>query len=137
MITVRDLLKKTKIHEEIANATGPAGNPAIPGTGDDAQAFPRADNKYKKQNEKDSSAIMRRLQTGVFAGNTTFKVPTHIFEKAKHEKIKGKHWRKYMEDNDLHPEIREFARKNPKSPIIFEDEKTGYMFYAKYGKKRK
>ena len=137
MITIRDLLKKTKIHEEIANATGPAGNPAIPGTGDDAQAFPRADNKYKKQNEKDSSAIMRRLQTGVFAGNTTFKVPTHIFEKAKHEKIKGKHWRKYMEDDELHPEIREFARKNPKSPIIFEDEKTGYMFYAKYGKERK
>lgn len=122
----------TKIREEIANVTGAA----VPGTGDDPQAFPRADNKYKKQNEKDSNAIMRRLQTGIFAGNKTFKVPSNIFEKARYEKLKGKHWRKYIEDDDLHPEIREYARKNPKSPIIFEDEKTGYMFYAKYGKKR-
>ena len=124
------------ITEEIANATGPAVNPAIPGTGDDPQAFPRADNKYKKQNEKDSSAIMRRLQTGVFAGNKTFKVPSDVFNLARLQKAHGQHWKTYLNRNEFHPEIRDFANKS-KGPIIFEDEKTGYMFYARYGKKAK
>lgn len=121
------------VNEEIANVTGPA----VPGTGDDPQAFPRADNKYKKQNEKDSNAIMRRLQTGMFAGNMTFKVPSEIFDKARHQKMKHKHWRTYIESEEFHPEIREYAKKKPNDPIIFEDEKTGYMFYARYGKKGK
>jgi hypothetical protein len=121
------------ITEEIANVTGPA----VPGTGDTGEAFPRPDNKYKKQNEKDSSAMMRRLPTGMFAGNMTFMVPSVVFNKARNQKMDYKHWRTYLDNSDIHPEIRDFAKKNPKDPIIFEDEKTGYMFYARYGKKGK
>ena len=52
------------------------------------------------------------------------------------EKRKGKHWRTYIKDETFHPAIREFAHKHPKKPIIFEDEKTGYMSYARYSRKK-
>ena len=131
----------------IANVTGAA----VPGTGDDPQAFPRANNKYKKQNLKDASAIQRRLaplmvaeeeekpklETGKFAGHTTFKVSDSDFDHARNQKAKGVHWKTYMKNSPHYEQIRSHARKNPKSPIIFEHEKTGYMFYAKYGKERK
>lgn len=129
--------KEFGIQEEIANVTGAA----VPGTGDDPQAFPKSNaiKKHKmmtraKPNEVGSSIM--EVKRGKFAGEETFVVPSHVFERARFHKAKGKHWRTYISDETFHPAIREYAYKS-KGPIIFEDEKTGYMCYARYGKKRK
>jgi len=134
------------------NATGTA----VPGTGDDAQAFPRGEplKRYKKKTSKEQQAVsndvalLRRAtpmteeaertgdyKTGMFAGSTTFVVPSDIFHEAKHQKKKGKHWRTYIGEEDHWRHIREYAAKNPKKAIILQDENTGAMCYARYGKK--
>lgn len=129
-----------------ANATGAA----VPGTGDDAQAFPKGESlkRYKKKSEKEQDAqtmgismmrrktpMMEEKKTGMFAGSTTFVVPSNIFHEAKHQKQKGKHWRTYIGEEDHWRHIREYANKNPKKAIILQDENTGAMCYARYGKK--
>lgn len=135
-----------------ANATGAA----VPGTGDDAQAFVKgpARKRYKDNNEDEQEdqslgiAMLRRktpmaeetqrtgdYKTGMFAGSTTFVVPSNIFHEAKHQKQKGKHWRTYIGEEDHWRHIREYAVKNPKKAIILQDENTGAMCYARYGKK--
>ena len=149
---MKKFIRKTYT-EEIANVTGAA----VPGTGDDAQAFPKGDplKKYKKKNEKGQDtqeagiSLMRRAtpmmeeadktgdyKTGTFAGSTTFVVPSNIFHEAKMQKQKGKHWRKYIGEEDYWRHIREYAAKYPKKAIILQDENTGAMCYARYGSKK-
>lgn len=70
-----------------------------------------------------------------FAGAAVFEVAPHIFHNARLEKRKGKHWRTYLEEDDCLAEIREYANKNPGKAIILQNERTGEMCYARYGKK--
>jgi hypothetical protein len=93
---MKKLIRRKTYTEEIANSTGPA----VPGTGDDAQAFPKGEplKRYKKKTEKeqqdvsDDISLLRRAtpmmeeadktgdyKTGTFAGSTTFVVPSNIF----------------------------------------------------------
>ena len=138
------------VDEEAAGTSSGAGQ--IAGLGSTSPGKPAnfaepgvpAKNKYKKKNEQESPVmgdILRRPMlarlsenTGKFAGHTTHKVPHNIFNKITQEKAKGKHWRKYLDEGEHTSHIREFAKKNPKKPIIIEDEKTGYMCFARYGK---
>jgi hypothetical protein len=139
--------KKGKLNEQApVNSSGGGG---IAGLGVGPQGEPgvssSAMNRHKKENEQNSPVmtnILRRkpldvplVEMGVFAGHKTFKVPRMVYERAVHEKIKGKHWTKYVGDGDIGKAIREYANKNPKSPIILEDQKTGYMCFARYGRK--
>lgn len=120
-------------------AAGKPANFAEPGVSPKTQ--------YKKKNEKESPVmgdILRRPMlstlhenTGMFAGNMTHKVPRHVYTKIVQEKAKGKHWRKYLGEHESTVGIREYANRNPHKPIIIEDEDTGYMCYARYGKSRK
>ena len=71
-----------------------------------------------------------------FAGSVVFEVSTNVFHLAKNEKRKGKHWRKYLDEDDCFAEIREYARKNPGRGIVLRNENTGEMCYARYPKKR-
>jgi hypothetical protein len=78
------------------------------------------------------------VKRGKFAGNTTFKFPTNKYNSFLHQSKRDRSWWKtYMgEDTDgALDEIRQYAKKNPKAPIIFEDDDTGACFYARYGKK--
>ena len=103
-------------------------------------------NKYKKENEQESPVmgdILRRPMlarltenTGIFAGHMTHKVPRNVFNRIMQEKAKGKHWRKYLGEHDSTIGIREYANRNPHKPVIIEDEDTGYMCYARYGKSK-
>jgi len=117
---------------------GPKGEPGVP---------PRSRRKYKDKNAEgqetvtDNISLMRRKtpmmeQTGTFAGNTTFIVPSYIFNEARLQKKKGKHWRTYIGEEDHWKHIREYANKNPNKAIILQDERTGAMCYAKYGRKK-
>ena len=58
-----------------------------------------------------------------------------MFHKARNEKSKGKHWKTYIGECEYGQAIREYANKNKKNSIVLEDEKTGTMCYARYGKK--
>lgn len=127
------------------------GSGAIAGAGVDAPGKPGSGepgvppkNKYKKKNETESPVmgdILRRPMlaklsenTGKFAGHITHKVPHSVFNKITQEKAKGKHWKKYLDEGEHTQHIKQFANNNPKKPIIIEDEQTGYMCFARYGK---
>lgn len=126
--------------------------PALAGMSAESEPGVAPDNKYKRKNEKEArkSVIMvdmfRRttpvqesveIKRGKFAGNDTFIVPSHVYHKAVHHKAKGAHWTKYLNETEYGTAIREFANKNPHKPIVLEDEKTGYLTYARYGNKNK
>ena len=92
------------------NATGAA----VPGTGDTGEAFPRA-------------------RKGKFAGHETFILSRKTFNSLREAKTKGKHWRKYLDEDDAYYDLREYAKKKKKGPIIVEDETTGYCMFVRYG----
>lgn len=78
------------------------------------------------------------VKKGKFAGHTTFKFPTAKYHNFLHQsKQNRKWWQTYMGEDchDALEEVRDYARKNPSAPVIFEDEDTGACFYARYGKK--
>lgn len=70
-----------------------------------------------------------------FAGAAVFEVSPTVFHSARWEKRKRKHWKTYLEEEDCLSEIREFAKKNPHRAIVLQNERTGEMCYARYGKK--
>lgn len=75
------------------------------------------------------------VEKGKFAGHDTFIVPSDLFHNARMQKKKGAHWTKYV-GSGVHAEaIRQHAKSNYGKPIILQDEKTGAMCYAAYGKK--
>lgn len=69
-----------------------------------------------------------------FMGVETYIVPSRVFNQVRDAKRKGKHWRKYLDEDDTFHHIRAEARKNKKSAIIIEDENTGALIFARYGK---
>jgi len=71
-----------------------------------------------------------------FAGSVVFEVSSKVFHMARNEKRKGKHWRKYLDEDDCFADIREYAKKNPGRGIVLRNENTGEMCYARYPKKR-
>ena len=73
-----------------------------------------------------------RRPKGKFAGIDTFIVGRKTFLSLKEAKKKGKHWRKYLEEDDSYAEIREYARKK-KGPIVVECEATGACMFVRYG----
>lgn len=107
---------KKRLNEDVPmNATGAA----VPGTGDSGEAF-----------VKPSRPIARR---GKFAGHETFIVSAKTFNSLKEAKTKGKHWRKYLDEDDAYYDLREYAKKKKKGPIIVEDERTGACMFVRYG----
>ncbi len=77
------------------------------------------------------------VEKGKFAGHDTFIVPSDIFHNARNEKKKGKHWTKYIGHDEYGKAIRQHAKMNFSKPIILQDERTGCMCYARYGKEKK
>lgn len=69
-----------------------------------------------------------------FMGVETYIVPSRVFNQVRDAKRKGKHWRKYLDEDDTFHHIRAEARKNKKGAIIIEDENTGALIFARYGK---
>jgi hypothetical protein len=69
-----------------------------------------------------------------FMGVETYIVPSRVFNQIREAKRKGKHWRKYLDEDDTFHHIRMEAKKNKKGAIIIEDENTGALCFARYGK---
>ena len=151
---VRQLYKDYKrikgIDEEApANSAG-SGNIAGLGVGPQGEPGirPAARKKYKIRNKKGAqdqetelalfrrkTPMMEEVKRGKFAGHDTFIVPSDMFHKARLSKKKGKHWKTYIGEDEHGFMIREYDRKHKgKKPIILQDEKTGAMCYARYGR---
>lgn len=77
------------------------------------------------------------IKRGKFAGATTFMFKRKQFLEFQNlQKRDRKWWKTYLGENeDYLEEVRKYARRNPKSPIVFECEDTGHLFYVRYGKK--
>jgi hypothetical protein len=131
------IVRKTKTVNEEAPANSVGGG-QLPGMGIAAQGKP---SNFGDPSPQSKPQMMRRppmqLEMGMFAGNPTIKVPSHVYNAAKLHKAKNAHWTKYLQETDYGIAIREFARKYPHKPIVLEDEKTGYMCFARYGKNKK
>lgn len=75
------------------------------------------------------TVMMRR-----FAGNDVFVVDTNRFNKARLGKKKYLKYETYVGTDEVGTAIREYGRKNPKKPIILQDDKTGSMIFLRYGR---
>jgi hypothetical protein len=126
---------RKKVNEEAPTNSAGSGN--IAGLGVGAKGEPGISASVRKRHK---SRILRRsppqaLPMGWFAGKKTFKVPSHVYENVKLAKRKYQHWTKYLNEDEVGRAIREFANRNPNDPIIIECERTGYMVFARYGRK--
>ena len=134
--------------EGIANVAG-SGN--IAGLGVGPQGEPGVPEPSRRKHKKKAAGsllpvtdilkrpkpVMEECETGMFAGEPTFIIPSSIYERVILEKKKHKHWRTFMNENTISPMIREYANANPDSPIFLEDKDTGYITCVKYGKRNK
>lgn len=76
------------------------------------------------------------VRKGKFAGHDTFIVPSDMYHNVKMQKKKGEHWTRYIGKGPHADAIKSHARKNYGKPIIIQDENTGAMCYASYGKRK-
>jgi hypothetical protein len=124
--------------------TNNAGGGGVAGIGVGPQGEPGVLPKHqpKKNRTIPTSAILgyfrrkapNQLAEDTFAGAVVFEVSSHTFHNAKMEKRKGKHWRTYLDECDELSEIREYANKHPKRPIVLQNRNTNEMVYVRYGK---
>ena len=67
-----------------------------------------------------------------FASMPVFKVNGDDFVRCQDGKKKHAHWNKHIDiESDYGKKIHGYAKKNPKSSIIVQDDKTGHMVYLK------
>lgn len=137
------------INEDAPTVNAGSGN--IAGIGVGPQGEPGVSVKAQRRrqrNEKSTptpvilSMLRRKAPNPIaeefdsFAGSVVFEVSSKVFHTARNEKRKGKHWRKYLDEDDCFADIREYAKKNPGRGIVLRNENTGEMCYARYPKKR-
>ena len=109
-----------KIEEEMIGNS--AGSGAIAGIGIGPQGEPG----FSKPERK----MARR---GMFMRQETFIVSSSTFNSLREAKKKNVRWKRYLEEDDAYHDLREYARRKRKGPIIVEDERTGCCMYVRYG----
>jgi hypothetical protein len=77
--------------------------------------------------------LMPMTRRGLFLNQETFIVSSSTFNSLREAKKKRVHWKRYLEEDDAYHDLREYARKKRKGPIIVEDERTGACMYVRYG----
>lgn len=127
-------IKEDMTVQEEAPTNSVAGG-GIPSLTDGSVVPPKARKRWKEANASGQGILRRKIQTGTFAGMKTFKVPQGVIENARYQKRKFAHWTKYLGEDEVGQEIREWANLNPGEPIILECEKTGVMVFARYSHK--
>ena len=136
--TADSIARQANMMEEAPTNSVAAGG--IPSLTDGSVVPPKARNKWKRDNAKGQGILRRKvaelpIAEGTFAGMKTFIVPAHMVETTILHKRKYKHWTKYLNSDPIGRAIREYANAHPDAPIILECEKTGYMVFARYGKR--
>ena len=109
--SVLDSINEKLMDEDIANAVGDGSS--VAGLNIDDPVPP----KKKKKREK-------------FAGKDVFKVSEQEYDKCMPGKIKYERWSKtFDEDSEVGMEIKNYARRNPNTPFIVQNEKSGEMMF--------
>lgn len=111
--------REFKIAEEVS-----AGGGAIAGLGVGPQGEPGR-----------SAVLQPMLRRKKFAGHEVFEVKSDMYHRARMSRKKGQHWRTYLDEDEYYEEIRDYARKNKGKAIVLQDENTGAMFFAQFGKR--
>lgn len=68
------------------------------------------------------------MPDGHAAGMAWFDVSDDVFQKAGQGKKKKKHWRKFVQYDENAERIRQYARKNPTTPMMFRNRKNQSEF---------
>jgi hypothetical protein len=149
--------RRKKVTEEAPTNSSGSGNIAGLGVGTQGEPGITAPSRKRYKSKNQSAAIAREteltllrrkqpammeekqpIKRGKFAGNDTF-----VLDRQKYLGYLGRSkkarqwWKTYLGDSDgTLEEIRNYARKNPKAAIVFEDEDTGSCFFARYGGKK-
>ena len=108
--------RKMKLKED--NTTGPA----VVGTGSDPATWMSSE-----------LMPMQKRKKGRFMNQETFIVSHSTFNSLREAKKKHVRWKKYLEEDEAYYDLREYARKKRKGPIIIEDDFTGACMYVRYG----
>lgn len=117
----REILKQINEEGAPANAAG-GGDVAGLGVG--------------PKGEPGRSAVLQpMLRRKKFAGHEVFEVKSDMYHRARMSRKKGQHWKTYLDEDEYYEEIRDYARKNKGKAIVLQDENTGAMFFAQFGKK--
>jgi len=74
------------------------------------------------------------LKRKKFNGCEVFTIPSESYSRCASAKMKSERFAKYIQDEEIGNDVREYARLNPSKSIIIEDEVTGAMTYLKIGK---
>lgn len=137
--------KMENFNEDAPTVNAGSGNIAGIGVGPKGEPGVHPRHQPKKNKTPSTPVVMAMLrrkapnplaeECETFAGAVVFEVAPSVFHNAKLEKRKHKTWRKYLEEDDCLAEVREYANKNPRKPIILKNRLTGEMCYARYGKK--
>lgn len=109
------------------------GNIAGAGVGPNGMPGVSKRNQKKHQNKVLRRTLPQALETGLFWGKTTLKVPSSMIHECRVQKIKGKWWTTYLGESEVALAIREWANANPDSPVILEDD-IGNICIVRYSK---
>ncbi len=77
------------------------------------------------------SKVLKRKR---YNGCEVFVVDAGTYTKCRSAKMKSERFAKYIQDEEIGNAVREYAKLNPSSSIMIEDENTGAITYLKVGK---
>ena len=91
------------------------------------QKYNRTEPRLRKED-----ADVAPTPDSTFASMPVFKVKSDDFVRCQDVKKKYARWNKHIDtESDYGKKIHGYAKKNPKSSIIVQDDKSGYMVYLK------
>ena len=94
------------------------------------QKYNRTEPRLREEGEQAPTIDLTPDST--FASMPVFKVGQDDFAKCQNGKKKHAHWNKHIDtESDYGKKIHGYAKKNPKSAIIVQDDKSGNMVYLK------
>lgn len=92
------------------------------------------DGLYEEGEAATTTSDVALKDTPMFAGARVWTVPTDVFMKARMGKKKFAKWYNYVDEDNGGAEIRAYGLKNPKAPIVLQDQASGAMMYLRYGR---
>ena len=149
IVTQKYNRKEPRLRDEEAptNATGPA----VKGTGDDVfkgrKKKKKVQKRYNDKKDKTWESTQESVESPVnipnitpdstFASMPVFKVSNDEYTKCGLGKDKFTRWAKHINTDTVQGKrIYNYAKKNPKTSIIVQHERTGHMIYLrKYSRK--
>ena len=96
------------------------------------QKYNRTEPRLRKEDADLATPTLDLTPDATFAQMPVFKVNSNDFARCQDGKKKHKHWNKHIDtESDYGKKIHSYAKKNPKSSIIVQDDKSGHMVYLK------